>query len=157
MNGSTVGLIISGISCVIAVYSVVAPRRRKLDAMAVEKAKRELADADAARELKQKERDEERAEREAKRQRLDDERAANLRKELGDLSRISNQRFRQWQEAIGDLDELWTFLEDEVLPWTRQAYGELKAGGSKIKAPPSVLPRRMHTPVRNDDDDDHRR
>ena len=127
MDVATVGLIISGVSATTALAALMLPRRRRLDSLALDKAKRELADDDAKRNLERVQQDIMRSE--------------SLRKELGDLSRISNERFRQWQDAIQDLDELWAFIEDEMLPWQRKAYRDLRERGSEIEPPP-ILPRR---------------
>lgn len=124
---ATVGLLVSGVSATAAVSALMLPRRRKLDQTALEKAKRDLADDDAKRNLERVQQDILRSE--------------SLRRELGDLSRISNERFQQWQDAIADLDELWAFIEDQMLPWQRKAYRDLRERGSEIEAPPG-LPRR---------------
>jgi hypothetical protein len=120
----------SGLGVAIALIAFFASRStRKLDAEQLAELKRaQQKDAD---------------EKDERRRREDDERAGRLRAELQALSVISNERFTQWQDAVRDLDELWSFVEDEVLPWQRRAYRELREFGSEIAAPPQ-LARRHH-------------
>jgi hypothetical protein len=127
-------LIISALGLLIAAIGFIASRpTRKLDEAQLER----LKSAAKAEMLTEAERLDE------KRRREDDARAERQRKELNALSRRSNELFGQWQDAVRDLDELWAFVEDEVLPWQRRAFKELRELGSEITAPPQ-LARRHH-------------
>ncbi|OBL08220.1 hypothetical protein A5646_12855 [Mycobacterium sp. 1245499.0] len=94
------------------------------------------------REREEQERDQQRrvAEELRERQRIDadERRSAVLRAELSELVRRSNKRFQQWQDAVADLDELWATVEEELLPWIREAYSKLLEQGIEIRRPPAI-------------------
>jgi hypothetical protein len=118
------------ISTLCAVVAILMSRGRlTLDKETLEKLRREQAEQDSAR----------------NRERVvaDEKRVAVLHQEIDALTRTSNDRFKNWQEAIRDLDELWQFIEDHM-PWDREAYRELRALGSKINPPPTIGRRRHY-------------
>ncbi|WP_197515461.1 hypothetical protein, partial [Mycobacterium sp. E1747] len=80
----------------------------------------------------------------------DERRSAVLRRELADLTERSNQRFQQWQDAVADLDELWSTVEDDLLPWIREAYSKLLERGIDIRRPPPIRRRERRRSSRHE-------
>lgn len=81
-------------------------------------------------------------EKEAKRKEHDNEREEKLRGQLDALSKMNQERFEQWRDTAQDLDDLWAFLQDEIVPWMRDAYQELATReGAKFPRPPTMTPR----------------
>lgn len=103
--------------------------RLKLDQEALDKMRREQAAEDSNRNRERVE--------------ADEKRVSLLHQEIAALTRLNNDRFKNWQEAIVDLDELWQYVEDHM-PWDREAYRELRALGSKINPPPTIGRRRHY-------------
>lgn len=117
--------------------------QRGIDDETLRKMKRE-------REREEQEREQQRRVDEELRERrridADERRSAILRAELSELAKRSNQRFEQWQEAVADLDELWATVEDDLLPWIREAYSKLLERGIEIRRPPAIRRReRRHS------------
>lgn len=88
--------------------------------------------------------------RERRRIDADERRNAVLRRELADLTERSNQRFQQWQDAVADLDELWSTVEDDLLPWIREAYSKLLERGIDIRRPPPIRRRERRRSSRHE-------
>lgn len=131
------------LSTVVAVSALVRlGTQRGIDEETLNKMKRERAREEEERDRKRREEDER---REQKRIDDDERRGAILREELAELAKRSNQRFQQWQEAVADLDELWATVEDDLLPWMRDAYSKLVEAGIEIPRPPAIYRRERHT------------
>lgn len=96
-------------------------------------------EAENEKERKRKEDDDD---RERKRKEADEAREARLQKQVEDLGELNQRRFRQWQEATEDLDDLWGFFEDEIMPWMREAYPILRESNPDFRRPPQL--RRRH-------------
>ncbi|OCB41883.1 hypothetical protein A5677_00485 [Mycobacterium malmoense] len=123
--------------------------QRGIDEETLDKMRREREREEAERDRKRRE-DEERRERQ--RIEADEKRSLILRDELAELAKRSNQRFQQWQEAVADLDELWATVEDDLLPWMRDAYSKLTAAGIEIPRPPAIYRRERRTTRRHEID-----
>lgn len=72
----------------------------------------------------------------------DERRNNELREQLNALSQMNVERFKQWQTATEDLDDLWSFVEDELLPYTRTAYARIRGDDPDFPRPPQL--RRRH-------------
>src|SRR5436305_14080811 len=100
-----IGLIISAISAVGGLSAVLLLRGRwKIDKETIDKMQRDRRSEDEQRDAERRLADEE---RDRKRRKDDEDRAAALRRELGQLSELSYQRFKSWRAAQADLDEVW--------------------------------------------------
>lgn len=143
----------AGLSALAASVAVVrVGTQRSIDNATLTKMKREEREEQERRERRRKE-DEER--RDQARIQADERRNAVLREELSALTTRSNKRFHQWQETVADLDELWAMIEDDMLPWIREAYQKLMAAGIEIRRPPTMRRvRRQPQPIDDYDDGD---
>lgn len=125
-----------------------------IDQETLKKLRREQETEDEARDRKRREEDER---RNAERVAADEHRNQMLREELDRLARTSNNRFKQWQDAISDLDELWGYVERHV-PWDREAFRKLAEAEIPISDPPALGRRhhqhRIEADFGDDDDDD---
>lgn len=125
---------ISALSVAIAGAGVLL--RRPLDRQQLAEMKQRQIDADKQRTREDDERHRDRVE-------ADERRSTRLHQELEELSGLSNERFRQWQESVRDLDDLWVYLEDRMLPYQRRAYNEIKRlDPNSAFGPPPALPHR---------------
>jgi hypothetical protein len=95
----------------------------------------QLDELDAQRRKEDEDRNRERV-------RADERRNDELRQQLNALSRMNAERFKQWQQATEDLDDLWTFIEDAMMPWVRGAYTDLRQSNPEFPPPPQL--RRRH-------------
>lgn len=139
MNLTTISIIIAGVSAFGGGGSALLLLRGKwrIDKATLNKMDRERREQDEERERKRREVDDE---RDRQRREQDDERVKDLREELGELSRLSNTRFKMWRSAVSDLDELWAYL-DQHQPWDQEAYQKLRQHGIVISRPPRLKPR----------------
>lgn len=113
--------------------------QRSIDQETLNEMRRKAAREQEEREAKRRREDDE---RERKRITDDERRREVLASELAALTRRSNERFQQWQDAIADLDELWAAYEDDLMPWIRKAQRKLNDAGIDIEPPPTL--RRLH-------------
>lgn len=116
--------------------------QRGIDSETLRKMQRERLREEEERDRKRQEED--RA-REQQRIEADEKRNAILRGELSELAKSSNKRFQQWQDAVADLDDLWATVEDDLLPWMREAYSKLVEQGIEIRRPPAIRRRERRT------------
>lgn len=139
MSLTMISVIIAGVSSIGGGGSALILMRGKwkIDKATLTKLDRERRNEDEERDRKRREDDEE---RDRKRREQDDERVKDLREELGELSRLSNTRFKMWRSATSDLDELWEYV-DRHQPWDQEAYQKLRQHGITISRPPKLKPR----------------
>lgn len=72
-----------------------------------------------------------------------------LKRKLADDDRNEKLRIR-WQATTDDVDYLWSFFQDEVTPWMRQAYEIIQPSRPEFPRPPVLKPR-PKAPVVNGD------
>jgi hypothetical protein len=121
--------------------------QRGIDEETLNKMRREREREEDERDCKRREEDQR---RDQQRIDADERRNSILRDELAQLASRSNERFQQWQEAVADLDELWATVEDDLLPWMRDAYSKLAEAGIEIRRPPAIYRRERHSSRRNE-------
>jgi hypothetical protein len=133
-----IGLIVSAISAVGGLSAVVLLRGKwKIDQHTLAQLETDRDEADRRRDKERRLADEE---RDRKRREDDEARLASLRSELGELSKLSYERFQSWRAAQADLDEVWEYI-DLHQPWDVEAYEKLRLHGINISRPPRLKPR----------------
>lgn len=113
--------------------------QKNIDEETLKQMRRQAQLEEEARDRKRREEDDQ---RDRKRRDDDEARGAVLRQELAALTKRSNDRFQQWQDTVADLDDLWATVEDELLPWIRDAYRKLRESNIDIRQPPTIRSRR---------------
>lgn len=73
---------------------------------------------------------------------LERQKADAARNQIADDDRRNDELRRMWRYATEDLDDLWTFLENEMLPWARTTYQRVQENDLANIGPPPKLPRR---------------